>query len=90
MSAKDNNDETINEFKEKSQSAKTCVKLISFSNYFLICINQFQRSHEFVFDSIDKIHNKCKRITLNRGGRYIDSSDLIKTKKAPINPKNND
>ena len=44
----------------------------------------------FVFDSINGLRKKCHRISLNRGGSYVDSTDWIKNKKAAINPKNSD
>ena len=48
------------------------------------------RGSEFVFDTIDLLHYNPHKISLNRGGSYIDSSKWLKYKKATINPKNND
>ena len=48
------------------------------------------RESEFVFYSVDLLHYKLHKISLNRGGSYIDSPDWIKNKKAIINPKNKD
>ena len=45
---------------------------------------------EFGFDSIDLLCYKLHKISLNRGGSYIDSLKCLKNKKATINPKNND
>ena len=42
---------------------------------------------EFIFDSVDLFYYKLHRISLNRGGSYIE---WLKNKKATINPKNND
>ena len=39
------------------------------------------KGFEFVFDYIHLLYNKCHRINLNLGGLYVDSLDLIKTKK---------
>ena len=36
------------------------------------------------------MHYKLHKISLDRGGSYIDSPDWIKNKKATINPKNKD
>ena len=47
------------------------------------------RENEFVFDSVDSLYYKLHKISLNRGGSYIDSPKWLKIKKA-INPKNND
>ena len=45
---------------------------------------------EFVFDSADLLHYDLHKLSLNRGGSYIDSPKWSKNKKATINPKNND
>ena len=36
------------------------------------------------------MHCKLHKISLNRGGSYIDSPKWLKNKKATINPKHND
>ena len=36
------------------------------------------------------MHYNLHKISLNRGGWYIDSPEWLKNKKAKINPKNND
>ena len=51
---------------------------------------QEELGSEFIFDSVDLLYYKIHRISLNRGGSYIDSPKLLKKKKATINPKNND
>ena len=48
------------------------------------------RVSEFVFDNVDSLYYKLHKISLNRGGSYIDSPKWLKNKKAIINPKNND
>ena len=48
------------------------------------------RRSEFVFDSIDLLNYKLHKISLNRGGSYLDSPNWLKNKKATTNPKNND
>ena len=48
------------------------------------------KGSEFVFDSVDLLYYKLHKISLNRGGSYIDSTEWLKNKKATINPKNND
>ena len=47
-------------------------------------------SEFFFFDSIDSLYYKLHKISLNRSGSYIDSPKWLKSKKATINPKNND
>ena len=45
------------------------------------------KGSEFIFDSVDLLHYKCHKTSLNRGGLYIDSPKWLKNKKATINPK---
>ena len=52
--------------------------------------NEFLRGSEFVFDSVDLLYHTLHIISLNRGGSYIVSPEWLKTKKATVNPKNND
>ena len=43
----------------------------------------------FVFESVDLLYYSLHRISLNKGGSYIDSPDWIK-KKGTISPQNKD
>ena len=43
---------------------------------------------DFVFESVDLLYYILHKISLNRGGSYIDSPDWIKHKKATLNPQN--
>ena len=43
------------------------------------------KSSKFVFDYVNLLFYKCRKINLNHGGSYIDSFDWIKNKKAIIN-----
>ena len=43
------------------------------------------KSSEFFFDYVQLLYYKCHKINPNRGAIYIDSPDLIKSKKATIN-----
>ena len=45
---------------------------------------------KFVFENVELLHYKLHKISLNRGGWYVDSPEWLKNKKATINPKNND
>ena len=47
------------------------------------------RGSEFVFDSVDSLSYKLHKISLTRGGTYIDFRKWLRNKKATINPKNN-
>ena len=48
------------------------------------------RGSEFEFDGIHLLHYDFNKISLNRGGSYIQPAKWIKDKKSTINPKNND
>ena len=48
------------------------------------------KGSQFVFESVDLLYYSLHKISLNRGGSYIDSPDWIKHKKATINPKSKD
>ena len=52
-------------------------------------LEQKMRS-KFVFENVELLHYKLHKISLNRGGSYVDSPEWLKNKKATINPKNND
>ena len=43
-----------------------------------------------IFDCLDLLHYKFHKISLNRGGSNIDSSQCLKNKKAIIHPKSYD
>ena len=43
---------------------------------------------EKLFDTVGVLYYKLHKISLDRGGSYIDSSEWWKNKKATINPKN--
>ena len=48
------------------------------------------RGSEFEFDGVNFLYYEFNKISLNRGGSYIDSLKWLKDKKSTINPKNND
>ena len=48
------------------------------------------RGSEFEFDGNHLLYYDINKISLNRGGSYIESAKWIKDKKSTINPKNND
>ena len=48
------------------------------------------KSSDFEFDGIHLLYYDFNKISLNRGGSYIESAKWIKDKKSTINPKNND
>ena len=48
------------------------------------------RGSDFEFDGVNFLYYDFNKISLNRGGTYIDSPMWLKDKKSTINPKNND
>ena len=48
------------------------------------------RGSDFEFDGVNFLYYDFNKISLNRGGSYIDSPKWLKDKKPTINPKNND
>ena len=53
-------------------------------------LEKSMRGSEFVFDAVDSLYYKLHKISLNRGGSYIDSPKWLQNKKATINSNNND
>ena len=52
-------------------------------------LEEKMRGSDFVFDSVDLLYYNLHKISLNRGGSYIDSSEWLKNNNATINPKTN-
>ena len=48
------------------------------------------RGSNFEFDGVNLLYYKFNKISLNRGGSYIEPAKWIKDKKSKLNPKNND
>ena len=48
------------------------------------------RGSDFVFDGVNFLYYDFNKISISRGGSYIDSPKWLKNKKPTINPKNND
>ena len=53
-------------------------------------LEESRRGSEFAYDSIDALYYNLNKVSLSRGGSYIDSPKWLKYKKATINPKNKD
>ena len=45
------------------------------------------KGSHFVFESVNLLCYSLRRISLNRGGSYIDSPERLKNKRATINKK---
>ena len=41
-------------------------------------LEEGMKGREFIFDSVDLLYYKCHKISLNRGGPYIDSPEWLK------------
>ena len=52
-------------------------------------LEESMRGKEFLRDSIDLLYYHLQRISLKRGGLYIDSPKWFKNKKTTKNPQNN-
>ena len=53
-------------------------------------LQEKMKGSDFEFEGADFLYYDFNKISLNRGGSYIDSPKWIKDKKSTINPKNND
>ena len=53
-------------------------------------LQEKMRGSEIEFDGIHLLYYDFNKISLNRGGSYIEPAKWIKDKKSTINPKNND
>ena len=51
-------------------------------------LEESMRGSEFVYDSVDVLYHNFNKVSLSRGGSYIDSLKWLKNKKATINPQN--
>ena len=51
-------------------------------------LEESMRGSEFVYDSVDVLHYNRNKVSLSRGGSYIDSPKWVKNKRATINPQN--
>ena len=48
------------------------------------------KGSDFAFDGVNYLYYDLNKISINKGGSYIDSPKWLKDKKSTINPKNND
>ena len=53
-------------------------------------LQEKMRGSDFAFDGVNFLYYDFNKISINRGGSYIDSPKWLKDKKSTINPKNND
>ena len=62
----------------------------SFLQRYQESLQEKMRGSEFEFDGVNLLYYDFNKVSLNRGGSYIESPKWIKNKKPTINPKNND
>ena len=48
------------------------------------------KGSDFVFDGVNYLYYDLNKISISKGGSYIDSPKWLKDKKSTINSKNND
>ena len=53
-------------------------------------LQEKMKGSDFEFDDVDFLYYDFTKISISRGGSYIDSPKWIKNKKSITNPKNND
>ena len=53
-------------------------------------LEESMRGNEFIFDSADALYYDLNKVSLSRGGSYINSPEWLENKKATINSNNND
>ena len=53
-------------------------------------LQEKMRGSDFAFDGVNFLYYDINKISISRGGSYIDSIKWLKNKKSIINPKNND
>ena len=53
-------------------------------------LQEKMRGSDFAFDGVNFLYYDFNKISINRGGSYIDSPKWLKDKKSTINKKNND
>ena len=53
-------------------------------------LQEKMRGSDFAFDGVNSLYYDFNKISINRGGSYIDSPNWLKNKRLIINPKNND
>ena len=61
-----------------------------FCRYIKKVYKKKMRGSNFAFEGVNLMYYDFNKISLNRGGSYIESAKWIKDKKYTINPKNND
>ena len=87
MYTKSDNEEFMN-----GSDTDEVIKLLfrSFLQKYQENLQNKMRGSEFEFDSVNLLYHNFNKISLNRGGSYIEPAKWIKDKKSIIYPKSND
>ena len=48
------------------------------------------KGSDFIFNGVNYLYYDLNKVSISKGGSYIDSPKWLKNKKSTINPKNND
>ena len=65
-------------------------KTLTLKEYLDLTYKKKMKGSEFEFDGVNFLYYDFNKISINRGGSYIDSPKWLKDKKSTINPINND
>ena len=65
-------------------------KRLTLKEYLDLTYKKKMKGSEFEFDDVNFLYYDFNKISINRGGSYIDSPKWLKDKKSTINPINND
>ena len=86
MHTKSNNVEIMT----RSETDEIIEELVkSFLQKYQEGLEESMRGSEFVYDSVDALYYNLNKVSLSRGGSYIDTPKWLKNKKVTINPQNN-
>ena len=53
-------------------------------------LQEKMKGSDFTFDGINYLYYNLNKVSISKGGSYIDSRKWLKNKKSTINPKDND
>ena len=87
MYTRSNNEEFVN-----GSDTDEVIKLLfeSFLQKYEENLQEKMRETDFEFDGVNFLYYGFNKMSINRGGSYIDSPKWLKDKKSTINPRNND
>ena len=87
MHTRSNNEEFIND-SDTDEIIKGLFE--SFLQKYEENLQEKMKGSDFELDGVNFLYYDFNKISINRGGSYIDSPKWLKDKKSTINPKNND